>query len=144
MTHLFYAISSLHKLTHASENDNNKNDNNGLCMNLLQRQSIMIKVLNRKKPITQTNAHITQIMCEWIIKSPQPKPMHWNKFQGEIRTTVFVMCVHAQKLDTTSGLPSQSKNLFTKMTTILWHSLYKNLKVLQECCQNVQTTTVQV
>ena len=113
-------LPSLHKLTHASENDNNKNDNKGVRMNLPQRQSIMIKVLNKKKPKTQTNAHITQTMCKWIIKSPEPKPMPLNdKFQGEMRTTAFVMCVHAQKLDTTSGLPSLSKNLFIKMTTIL-------------------------
>ena len=55
-------------------------------------------------------------MCEWIIKSPQPKPMPMNdKFQGELLMTVLVMCVHANKIDTTSGLSSLSKELFTKI-----------------------------
>ena len=109
----------LHKLTHASENDN-KNDSKEVRMNLPQRRSITIKVLNkRKKPKIQANAHITQTMCEWIIKSPQPKPMPLNdEFQGELLMTVLVMCVHAQKIDTTSGLSSLSKDLFTKITIL--------------------------
>ena len=39
----------LHKLTHASENNYNKNDSKEVRMNLLQRQSVTIKVLNKKE-----------------------------------------------------------------------------------------------
>ena len=48
---------SLHKLTHASENDYNKNDSKEVRMNLPQRKSIMIKVLNKKE--TQNSGECT-------------------------------------------------------------------------------------
>ena len=90
----------LHKLTHASENDN-KNDSKEVRMNLPQRQLITIKVLNKKYLKTKQNSgdcDITQTMCEWIIESLQPKDTPLNdEFQGELLMTVLVMCVHAQK-----------------------------------------------
>ena len=88
----------LHNLAHASENDHNKNDSKEVRMNLLQRQSVTIKVLNKKE--TQNSGdcahHSDNVRMDY--ESPQPKPMPLNdKSQGELLMTVLVMCVHAQK-----------------------------------------------
>ena len=53
------------------------------------------------------------------------------------------MCIHAQKLDTASGLPSLSKDLFYQIWQQSFNTVHikKNLRVLEECYQNVPTTS---
>ena len=81
---------SLHKLTHASKNDNNKNDNKITYESSTKvvNYDKGLELKKRNPKFSECTRHSNNVRTDY--QSLQPKPMPLNdKFQGEILMTVL-------------------------------------------------------